>query len=60
MCRSLQQHMANKGQIGLEVKEGKFLPVRLIALGVIKCNYGRTQGARLSALHIDLYLAQLP
>jgi hypothetical protein len=53
MCRSLHQHMANKGQIGLEVKEGKFLPVRSIARGAIEHNYGRTQGARSSALHVD-------
>jgi hypothetical protein len=52
--------MANKGQIGLEVKEGKFLPVRSIALGAIERNYSQTQGARSSALHVDLYLAQLP
>jgi hypothetical protein len=31
--------MTNKGQIGLEVKEGKFLPMRSIALGAIKRNY---------------------
>jgi hypothetical protein len=47
--------MANKGQIGLEVKEGKFLSVRLIALSAIERNYGGTQ-----ALHVDSYLAQLP
>jgi hypothetical protein len=51
--------MANKGQIELEVKEGKFLPVHSIALGAIEHNYCRTQGARLSALHIDT-VAQLP
>jgi hypothetical protein len=50
MCRSLHQYIANKGQIGLEMKEGKFLPVHSIALGVIKRNYGRMQGARSIAL----------
>jgi hypothetical protein len=49
--------MANKGQIGLEVKEGKFLPMHSIALGVIECTYGRTQGAHSSALQVDLYLS---
>jgi hypothetical protein len=52
--------MANKGQIGLKVKEGKFLPVCSIALGAIERNYSRTQGARSSALHVDPYLVQLP
>jgi hypothetical protein len=52
--------MANKGQIGLEVKEGKFLLVHSITRGAIELKYGQTKGARSSALHVNPYLAQLP